>query len=149
MLRKGVYSVVISLRKVLTGSEDAQRQRLGSTCDSDIRRLRSALWHAGSSNSGGEQPYNGNIFREDEMRQQLPPEGADRKRIEGDIDPLGSDIALHVTILRASKNRFFSQLSIVTETALRFSIRMTNEFNGLRRASVDDHRNNPRACRCS
>lgn len=30
----------------------------------------------GSGDSGGERPYNGNIFREDEMRQQLPPEGA-------------------------------------------------------------------------
>ena len=26
--------------------------------------------------SGGERPYGGNIFREEEMRQQLPPEGA-------------------------------------------------------------------------
>ena len=63
-----------------------------------------------------------------------------RMQIEGEIDPLGSDIAFHVAVLRASKNRFFSQLSVVTETALRFSIRMTNEFKGVRRASVDDHR---------
>lgn len=64
----------------------------------------------------------------------------ERMQIEGEIDPLASDIAFHVAILRASKNRFFSQLCIVTETALRFSIRMTNEFKGVRRANVDDHR---------
>lgn len=57
-----------------------------------------------------------------------------------DDDPLPSDIAFHVAVLRASGNRFFAQLSGVTETALRFSIRMQNRFKGVRRASVADHR---------
>lgn len=55
-------------------------------------------------------------------------------------DPLVSDIAFHVAVLRASGNRFFSQLSGVTETALRFSIRMQNRYKGVRRASVPDHK---------
>lgn len=59
---------------------------------------------------------------------------------EDDDDPLPSDIAFHVAVLRASGNRFFAQLSGVTETALRFSIRMQNRFKGVRRASVPDHR---------
>jgi len=55
-------------------------------------------------------------------------------------DPLVSDIAFHVAVLRASGNRFFAELSGVTETALRFSIRMQNRYKGVRRASVSDHR---------
>jgi len=58
----------------------------------------------------------------------------------GEDDPLAADIAFHVAVLRASGNRFFSQLSGVTETALRFSIRMTNRFKGVHRASVPDHK---------
>jgi DNA-binding FadR family transcriptional regulator len=58
----------------------------------------------------------------------------------GGDDPLASDIAFHVAVLRASGNRFFAQLSGVTEAALRFSIRMQNRFKGVRRASVADHR---------
>jgi DNA-binding FadR family transcriptional regulator len=59
---------------------------------------------------------------------------------EGEDDPLASDIAFHVSVLRASGNRFYAQLSGVTETALRFSIRMQNRFKGVRRASVPDHK---------
>jgi len=55
-------------------------------------------------------------------------------------DPLVFDIAFHVAILRAGGNRFFAQLSGVTETALRFSIRMQDRLKGVRRASVHDHR---------
>jgi DNA-binding FadR family transcriptional regulator len=55
-------------------------------------------------------------------------------------DPLPSDIAFHLAVLRASGNRFFAQLSGVTETALRFSIRMQNRYKGVRRASVPDHK---------
>jgi DNA-binding FadR family transcriptional regulator len=58
----------------------------------------------------------------------------------GDDDPLAADIAFHVAVLRASGNRFYAQLSGVTEAALRFSIRMQNRFKGVRRASVSDHR---------
>ncbi len=57
-----------------------------------------------------------------------------------DEDPLPSDIAFHVAVLRASGNRFFAQLSGVTEAALRFSIRMQNRYKGVRRASVADHK---------
>jgi DNA-binding FadR family transcriptional regulator len=59
---------------------------------------------------------------------------------DGDDDPLPSDIEFHVAVLRASGNRFYAQLSGVTETALRFSIRMQNRLKGVRRASVPDHR---------
>ena len=59
---------------------------------------------------------------------------------EGDDDALAADIAFHLSVLHASGNRFFAQLGGVTETALRFSIRMTNRVKGVRRASVPDHR---------
>jgi DNA-binding FadR family transcriptional regulator len=59
---------------------------------------------------------------------------------EEDDDPLPSDIDFHVAVLRASGNRFYAQLSGVTETALRFSIRMQNRLKGVRRASVPDHK---------
>jgi len=58
----------------------------------------------------------------------------------GEDDPLASDIAFHISILRASGNRFYAQLRELTETALRFSIRTTNRFKGVRLASVDDHK---------
>lgn len=57
----------------------------------------------------------------------------------GDDDPLESDIAFHTAILRASGNRFYSQLPELISTALRFSIRMTNWQKGVRLASVEDH----------
>src|SRR5215472_10464265 len=55
-------------------------------------------------------------------------------------NPLESDIAFHVAVLRASKNRFFAQLSDLIATALRFSISMTNRYKGVRLASVADHK---------
>lgn len=55
-------------------------------------------------------------------------------------DALNSDIAFHVAVLHASGNRFYSQLSELTETALRFSIGATNRFKGVRRASAADHK---------
>ncbi|MDE2265603.1 MAG: FadR family transcriptional regulator [Alphaproteobacteria bacterium] len=58
----------------------------------------------------------------------------------GDDDSLASDIAFHVAILSASGNRFYTQLRKLTETALRFSIRMTNRYKGVHRASVRDHK---------
>ncbi len=45
---------------------------------------------------------------------------------DGDGDPLEADIAFHVALLEASGNRFYIKLSSLTETALRFSIRITN-----------------------
>ncbi len=58
----------------------------------------------------------------------------------GEDDPLASDIAFHVAVLRASKNRFYAQLTELTATALRFSIRTTNRYKGVQLASVADHK---------
>lgn len=57
---------------------------------------------------------------------------------EGRDDPLDSDIAFHVAILRASKNPFYWQFRDVVDTALRTSIRFTNRIKG-RTASIADH----------
>lgn len=62
-----------------------------------------------------------------------------READEGRMDSLESDIAFHIAILHASGNRFFVQFSHVIETALRFSIRLTNSVKGVRMASVKDH----------
>jgi len=58
----------------------------------------------------------------------------------GEDDPLASDIAFHVAVLKASRNRFYAQLSELTSTALRFSIRMTNRYKGVKLGSVADHK---------
>lgn len=58
----------------------------------------------------------------------------------GRDDPLTSDIAFHVAILRGSGNRFFSELTGFVETALRISIRWTNQQKGVPQANVPDHR---------
>jgi DNA-binding FadR family transcriptional regulator len=58
----------------------------------------------------------------------------------GEDDHLDADIAFHVGILEASNNRFFWNMRHTIDVALRFSIRMTNRFKGVERASVDDHR---------
>jgi DNA-binding FadR family transcriptional regulator len=58
----------------------------------------------------------------------------------GDDDPLESDIAFHVAVLRASRNRFYSQLTGFTATALRFSIQATNRHKGVQLASIADHK---------
>jgi DNA-binding FadR family transcriptional regulator len=58
----------------------------------------------------------------------------------GEDDPLASDIAFHVAVLRASKNRFYMQLTELTATALRFSIRTTNRYKGVKLADVADHK---------
>jgi DNA-binding FadR family transcriptional regulator len=57
---------------------------------------------------------------------------------EGFDDPLDADIAFHVAILKASGNPFFIQFRDVVTTALRTSIRFTNQIKG-RTASVADH----------
>ena len=43
---------------------------------------------------------------------------------------MAADIAFHATILEISHNRFFHQLTPIVETALRFSIRLTNKAKG-------------------
>ena len=58
---------------------------------------------------------------------------------EGQDDPLDADIAFHVGILEASNNRFFWNMRHTIEVALRFSIRITNRFKGVERASVEEH----------
>jgi DNA-binding FadR family transcriptional regulator len=58
----------------------------------------------------------------------------------GDDDPLDADIAFHVAVLRGSRNRFYAQLTGFTSTALRISIRTTNRYKGVQRASIPDHR---------
>lgn len=62
-----------------------------------------------------------------------------REAEAGRMDSLEADIAFHIAILHASGNRFFVQFSHVIETALRFSIRLTNSEKGVRTASVPDH----------
>lgn len=57
----------------------------------------------------------------------------------GEDDPLESDIAFHVAILRASGNRFLAQMRDLIDVALRTSIRLTNRRKGVRLASVSDH----------
>jgi len=58
----------------------------------------------------------------------------------GADDRLDADIAFHVAVLRASRNRFYAQLCGFSATALRYSIRLTNRCSGARLASVADHR---------
>ena len=57
----------------------------------------------------------------------------------GDDDPYESDIAFHVAVLMASRNRLIGQLQELISTALRFSIRLTNRFKGVEFASVEAH----------
>ncbi len=57
----------------------------------------------------------------------------------GEDDPLESDIAFHVAILRASGNRFLTQMRDLIDVALRTSIRLTNRRKGVRLASIADH----------
>ncbi len=50
--------------------------------------------------------------------------------MSGHFDPVAADIAFHATILEISHNRFYHQLTPIVETALRFSIRLTNQAKG-------------------
>lgn len=58
----------------------------------------------------------------------------------GEEDPLEADIAFHIAVLEASNNRFMRQFTGLAETTLRFSIRRTNEYKGVPRASARDHK---------
>jgi DNA-binding FadR family transcriptional regulator len=58
---------------------------------------------------------------------------------KGQDDPLDADIAFHVGVLEASNNRFFWNMRHTIEVALRFSIRITNRYKGVDRASVEEH----------
>lgn len=61
-----------------------------------------------------------------------------RKAELGEDDTLDADIAFHVAVLSASGNPFYAQFRDMVETALRTSIRFTNQIKG-RTASVADH----------
>ena len=54
-------------------------------------------------------------------------------------DALEADSAFHAAVLRASGNRFFSQMAPLVGTALRLTARLTNRLKGVRAANVDDH----------
>ncbi len=55
-------------------------------------------------------------------------------------DPLEADIAFHRAVIEASNNRFMRQFTELSEATLRFSIRRTNAYAGVVRASAVDHR---------
>jgi DNA-binding FadR family transcriptional regulator len=57
----------------------------------------------------------------------------------GSLNPLEADVDFHLSILEASNNRFFYNMSPVIETALNFSIRFTNRQLHQRFASVSEH----------
>ncbi len=58
----------------------------------------------------------------------------------GNDDPLEADIAFHKAVIEASNNRFMRQFTDLSEATLRFSIRRTNAYAGVSRASAIDHR---------
>lgn len=58
----------------------------------------------------------------------------------GEEDALEADIAFHIAVLEASNNRFMRQFTGLAETTLRFSIRRTNEYKGVPRASAIEHK---------
>jgi len=58
----------------------------------------------------------------------------------GGDDPLEADIAFHRAVIEASNNRFMRQFTDLSEATLRFSIRRTNAYAGVSRASAIDHR---------
>lgn len=58
---------------------------------------------------------------------------------DGIGDPLQSDIDLHISVLIASQNRFLVRHQALVETALSFSIRLTNEVKQVPIASIEDH----------
>lgn len=58
----------------------------------------------------------------------------------GEEDALQADIGFHIAVLQASNNRFLRQFTDLVDTTLRFSIRRTNEYKGVPRASARDHK---------
>lgn len=66
---------------------------------------------------------------------------------EGADDLLEADVAFHVSILEASNNPFFRNMSPMIETALHFSIRFTNRELSRAFASPEEHRRVLRAIR--
>jgi len=62
-----------------------------------------------------------------------------RQAAKGVGEPLESDINFHLSILEASNNPFFYNMSPMIETALQFSIRYTNRQLKQSFASVEEH----------
>jgi DNA-binding FadR family transcriptional regulator len=58
----------------------------------------------------------------------------------GEDDPLEADISFHRAVIEASNNRFMQQFAELSEATLRFSIRRTNAYASVTRASAIDHR---------
>jgi DNA-binding FadR family transcriptional regulator len=58
----------------------------------------------------------------------------------GEDDPFASGIAFHAGVMRASGNRFYAQFANLIDTALRFSIRITNYSKGVNLVSLVDHK---------
>ena len=59
---------------------------------------------------------------------------------DGQDDPLEADIAFHIAVLESSNNQFMRQFTDLSETTLRFSIRRTNAYRGVSRASAIEHK---------
>ncbi|WP_017930684.1 FadR/GntR family transcriptional regulator [Robiginitomaculum antarcticum] len=62
-----------------------------------------------------------------------------KRAATGGGDALSADCMFHASILKASGNRFFAQMSPLVDTALRMTIRVTNQIKGVQMASVTDH----------
>jgi len=58
----------------------------------------------------------------------------------GEADALEADISFHVAVLEASNNRFMRQFTDLVDATLRFSIRRTNQYKGVPRASAVEHK---------
>ena len=90
------------------------------------------------------EPMAAQLAAQNASEEQIDAIEAAVKRMEaaedGEDDPLDSDIAFHIAVLEASGNRFLMQFDQMINTALKFSIRFTNRFKGVRIASVADHR---------
>ena len=88
-----------------------------------------------------EAAYLAALTATDEQKKAIAAAIVEMERAEqGEADPLESDIAFHIATLSASNNRFLVKLDGLIETALTFSIRMTNRLKGVQAANVDDHR---------
>ena len=62
-----------------------------------------------------------------------------KKSEDGSGDAIEADSTFHGAVLRSSGNRFFAQMAPLVSTALRLTVRLTNQIKGVRTASTDDH----------
>ncbi|MBB6522571.1 FadR/GntR family transcriptional regulator [Pseudoteredinibacter isoporae] len=79
-----------------------------------------------------------------DLGQEAPLISAALERMEdaeaGLDDALESDIDFHISVLLSSRNRFLMQFKPFVETALRVSIRYTNQIKGVSIADISAHR---------